>query len=271
MSVHLDLSKHGPIPKRIYVSWKRKDILDNQSPVILNGIVNLKNLNPDYKFEISDDADVEQYLKEHLGTWDYVKIKNKKIVEKLDLWRLLKIYKEGGIYVDLDRYCNISFDQIIEANTKCILPTHADVDFSQDIMISCKGNPLFKKAIELNLAARYIINPRGVFHLGPPLYMKAVTKVVFGKGRKRRPGKQIMDDYRRLLHEAAHFQTYYEHVPDDTLIYKHNDKTFKKGNGKNKEEFYASQDVTPWNLGFDTNTGILIIILLGLAILSYLY
>src|SRR5210317_1940061 len=108
-TIKLDLSKHDNIPKIIHVSWKTKNILNDKSPVILNGLVNLKKINPNYKLEISDDNDVEIYLKSRLKKWDYIKIKNKKIVEKIDLWRLLKIYNEGGIYVDIDRYCNISF------------------------------------------------------------------------------------------------------------------------------------------------------------------
>ena len=123
MSIKLDLSNLGSIPKIIHISWKNKNIIGNQSPVILNGITNLKKINPDYKLEISDDNDVENYLKSKLKKWDYFKIKNKKIVEKIDIWRLFKIYNEGGIYIDIDRYCNISFSDIIKNDTKCILPT----------------------------------------------------------------------------------------------------------------------------------------------------
>ena len=55
------------------------------------------------------------------------------------------MYYEGGIYTDIDRYCNISFDEIIGTcpPKKCILPTYLDQDFSQDLLISCKNNPIF--------------------------------------------------------------------------------------------------------------------------------
>ena len=66
MPVQLDLSTYGSIPKRIHVSWKNKAILEDESPLILNGLANLKALNPDYILEISDDKDVETYLKTHL-------------------------------------------------------------------------------------------------------------------------------------------------------------------------------------------------------------
>ena len=266
-TIKLDLSKHDPIPKIVHVSWKTKRILNNKSPVILNGLANLKKINPDYKLEISDDNDVQTYLKSKLKKWDYIKIKNKKIVEKIDLWRLIKIYDEGGIYVDIDRYCNISFNDIIKKETKCILPTHGDIDFSQDLMISCKGNPIFKKAIEHNLAARFLINPRGVFHLGPPIYMRAVTECVFGSRTKRKPGSRVMNDFRNSLQNSAHFQTYKEILPNNSLIFKYNEKTFQKGNGLSKEKFYDSQGITPWSSGHDKNT-IILLIILSIAALS---
>lgn len=265
-NIKLDLSKHNTIPKIIHVSWKTKKILNNKSPLILNGLVNLKKLNPDYKLEISDDNDVETYLKSKLRKWDYIKIKNKKIVEKIDLWRLIKIYNEGGIYVDIDRYCNISFNDIINKETKCILPTHGDIDFSQDLMISCKRNPIFKKAIEYNLAARYLINPRGVFHLGPPIYMRAVTETVFGSRTKRKPGSRVMDDFRNSLQNSVHFQTYKEILPNNSLIFNYNERTFQKGNGLSKEKFYDSQGITPWSSGHDKNTIILLIIIIIIAL-----
>lgn len=265
--VKLDLSKHGSIPKIIHISWKTKNILDNESPIVLNGLANLKKLNPDYKLEINDDEDVEKYLKNKLNKWDYIKIKNKKIVEKIDLWRLYKMYHEGGIYVDIDRYCNISFENIIKDKVKCILPTHGNVDFSQDIMISCKENPIFKKAIDYNLAKRFLINPRGVFHLGPPIYMLAVTECVFGKRVKRKPGDEIMNSFRYSLENSEHFQTYKEDLPNDSLIFKFNKDTFQTGNGKGKEAFYNSQSITPWSSGYDKNTIVLILAVISLLAL----
>ena len=268
MKVQLDLSGHDPIPKIIHVSWKSKDVLQQQSPMILNGWANLKSLNPDYKFEISDDTDVELYLKKHLKKWDYFKIKNKKIVEKVDLWRLFKMYHEGGIYVDIDRYCNIPFDQIIKEETRCILPTHEDIDFSQDLMISTRHNPLYKVAIKDNLKNRFLVNPRGVFHLGPPLYMKTVTKVVFGEKKKRRPGSAIMNAYRQALKEDPHFQTYKEELPNNSLLFKYDKKSFKKGDGMTKEEFYKSQKIVPWSKGYDKNTMLILGIITAVIIIS---
>ena len=103
MKIILDISKFQSVPKTVHLAWKNKDIWSNESPLILNGIANMKLINPDYKFQIHDDNDIDKYLLENLDEDDYKRIEGKHIVEKCDLWRLLKIYNEGGIYVDIDR------------------------------------------------------------------------------------------------------------------------------------------------------------------------
>ena len=247
MEIKLDLSQHGNIPKVIHMSWKNKNIFDNQSPVVLNGILNIKKLNPDYKLLLSDDNDVEVYLKKNLSFFDYYKIKYRKIVEKIDLWRLLKIYNEGGIYIDFDRYCNKSFDNIIKSNTKCILPTFLDFDFAQDIMISCPENPIYKKAIEYNLKERTLFPTNQIFHLGPVIFMRSVTEIVFGEIQERNPPIYKMEKYRELLNNSMFFQTYREH-PKDNLIYEYDKETFLIGNGKERKEFYEEQNVKHWSV-----------------------
>jgi hypothetical protein len=48
------------IEQNIHVTWKNKNVLEVHSTltIIKHGILKLKQLNPDYKFEISDDDDV---------------------------------------------------------------------------------------------------------------------------------------------------------------------------------------------------------------------
>jgi len=245
INITLDLSKHSSIPKKVHIAWKNKDIWDNQSPLILNGIANMKLINPEYTFEISDDSDIDTYIKNNISVEDYNLIKHKHIVEKCDLWRLLKIYIEGGIYVDIDRYCNIPFEQIITDNIKCVLPTCKDLDFSQDLMMSCKNNPIFKTSIEMNVEKRKLGS--NVYGLGAPVYMNAVTYEVFGKKYEQTPGSIIMNKFRELLNNHIHFSTYKESPQNNTIIFKYNNATFIRGNNKGKYEFYKEQNVKAWN------------------------
>ena len=190
-------------------------------------------------------------------------------MEKVDLWRLLKIYLEGGIYLDFDRYCNKSFDDIIDSETKCVLPTCRDHDFSQDIMISCKHNPLFRVAIDNNIIAR----GRGasIVAIGPGSYMHSVTEVVFGNRTGSSPGHRKMKAFRTALDNSRYFQTFREVPMNNTFIFLYDKKTFQVGDGRYKMHFYKDQNVQHHNQSsgtlLQTLWPITILIALGLVVL----
>src|SRR6056300_1250593 len=115
------------IPKIVHVTWKTKDILQSNSSLIQNGLKKLVELNPDWEVRVYDDSDIDTYLQQNLSA-DYDLIKDDHIVAKSDLWRLLKIYLEGGLYIDVDRLCNVKLSSIIDKETSWVLPTYKDSD-----------------------------------------------------------------------------------------------------------------------------------------------
>ena len=230
---------YGPIEKKIHISWKNKDILNTDFSIIKNGIKALKNLNPEYEFEISDDNDVDNYIKTHISKEDYNLIKDKYIVEKTDVWRLLKIYHEGGIYMDIDRLCNIPLSEIIKPNVKCILPMHYDIDFSQDIMVSCSNNILHKKAIELNLERRRN-GWNDVLSLAPITYFHAITKVLLGEQINRYPNIENLNKLRNIINDCIYLDTYKEDSPYNSLMYRGDPVVL------DKNELYKYCDTKHW-------------------------
>ena len=229
----------GPIEKKIHVSWKTKDILDLDFTIIKHGIRQLKELNPEYTFEISDNDDVEKFIKKHISKDDYDLIKDRNIVEKVDLWRLLKIYHEGGFYMDIDRLCNIPFKDIINSEHKCILPMHYDIDFSQDIMISSSKNIIFKVAIDLNLKRRKE-GCTDILSLGPITYFHAITKVLLGKQIPRYPSKDNLIKLRSIISNCKYLSTFRETPPYNTLVYRGSNISFDKKN------FYDHCGINHW-------------------------
>ena len=209
----------GPIEKKIHISWRTKDILDLDFTIIKHGIRQLKDLNPEYTFEISDNDDVEKFIKKHLSDNDYHLIKDRNIVEKVDLWRLLKIYHEGGFYMDIDRLCNIPLKDIINSEHKCILPMNHDIDFSQDIMMSSSKNIIFKEAIDLNLKRR-IEGCTDILSLGPITYFHAITKILLGKQIPRYPSKDNLIKLRSIISNCKYLSTFREVPPYNTLVYR---------------------------------------------------
>lgn len=232
-------SKLGSIEKKIHISWKNKDVINKNFNIIKHGILKLKLLNPDYEFKIYDDDDIEQYLKLKLSEEDYNLIKNRKIVEKTDLWRLLIIYDEGGLYQDIDRLCNIPLSSIIKPTTKCFLPTYFDVDTSQDIICTSKGNEIIKKAIEKNIERRKQ-GTTDIFYLGPITYFNTVTEIILGIELNREPEKDKIDLLRKLLNNSQYIETYREEPPYNTILYQGPPILF------DKDPLYNCYNVSHW-------------------------
>lgn len=189
---------------------------------------------------INNDEEVDLYIKNNVEKGDYDLIKNKHIVEKTDLWRLLKIYNEGGIYMDIDRFYNIPLEKIILPNIKCILPMYFDIDFSQDIMISCSKNIIYKRAIEINLERRRN-GCTDIMTLGPATYFNAVTEILLGYQLNRYPSKLHLDLLKNIINDMQYISTYIENPPYNTITY----------NGpiidNDKEIFYKSENVIHWS------------------------
>lgn len=68
------------IPKIAHVAWKTKDVVDSKSPLIVNGLRKLIDLNPDWTVTVHDDNDVDEYLKNVLNKRDYNLIDRKSVV-----------------------------------------------------------------------------------------------------------------------------------------------------------------------------------------------
>ena len=250
------ISNINSIPKVLHVSWNNKDILSSQSPLILNGLKNFETINPDWKIEISDDDDVDNYIKKHVSVKHYNLIKNKHIVQKTDLWRLLKIHNEGGLYIDIDRYVNIPMAKIINKHTKCILPICGRSDFSQDFVCGVPNFYIHKNAI--NSYLKFLELGKSVFECGPISYMHSVSESLCGYKAERRPGNKFWNDAISTINQSPDIESYIEGDSFDKILFKYDPKTFVYLNGdsqdlytefKNqKADFYNSQSIEHWNI-----------------------
>lgn len=230
------------IPKVIHITWKTKDILNSNSPLVLNGVKNLISLNPEWDVQFSDDAAVDDYIASNLSHKEYTLLKDTHIVEKTDVWRLLKLYLEGGLYIDLDRLYNVPLHDILDEKTKCVLPTFLDHGFSQDIMLSAPTNPIYLATLELILARRFQ-GAKNVYFLGPQTYMHAVTKVLMGEMIDVNPGTEVFAEIRKELTKYDFIKTEIESPPCNTLVYK---GKFIDDHERLKRDMYAEFDIMHW-------------------------
>lgn len=231
------------IPKIVHMSWKDKGVENSQSPLIVNGLRQLIDLNPDWDVQISTDMEVDSYLYEALDKEDYNLVKNIGIVPQTDIWRLLKLYNEGGAYIDIDRLCNKPLNDLVDENTKWVLPTCGDNDFSHDFMMTVPENPAILNTMKLYLDRRRQGNNHTYF-LGAVTYMHGVTLSLFGEMIDTNPGKEKFDAIRDHISKTSFIKTYKESLPSDTVIYK-GDMSWDNWESM-KRKFYADNGIKHW-------------------------
>ena len=98
------------IPKIIHQTWRNeKSIVDAYKECVKT--VKQKHPGYSYRFYNNDQCRdvVKQDFREFLDAYDSMAP-----VEKADLFRYLVVYRDGGIYLDIDCYCVANFDNLID-------------------------------------------------------------------------------------------------------------------------------------------------------------
>lgn len=203
------------IPKIVHLSWPTRKVLDSHLPMVQLGVKRFQSLNPSWTICLSEDQEVRDYLRQHCS--EYSLLENAHIVSQLDLWRLYKVYLEGGLYMDLDRLCDQTVNP--DPGIKWVLPTYLDVDFSQDIVCSEPGNPAILAAINLQLYRRRQ-GYTDIYLLGPQTYMHAITQTIFGQMIDPNPGVEVFSSMRQVIKNTPWICEYRETPPCATVLYK---------------------------------------------------
>lgn len=233
------------IPKKIYVSWKTQDIFHSTSPIIKHGLKNLGLLNSGWSLEFYDDIAIDLYLRETLDHSDYSLLENAHIVEKLDVWRLLKIYYDGGVYLDIDRLYNIPLSSLLTDSIQWVLPIHNYYDFAHDFMMSAPKNPAFELALSLYFERRHA-GHNSVYFLGPQTYMHAVSQTLFGSIINTNPGVEIFKEIHKTLKQIPFIRTYNETSLFDTIVFQRPKRFVEFDHEVEKRKLYGEFDMKHW-------------------------
>ena len=234
------------IPKKIHLSWSNKNILDSDYSLINKGAKQLELLNPNWDIEVYDDEDINRLLRDSIGIDNWNLIKDKKITEKTDLWRLIKTYKEGGLYVDIDRYIDTPLSEIMNDKTSCVLPTYKDIDFSQDFVLTCPKNPIIGQAIVNNL--KYRKQGKSLFFIAVYSYIESVSGVLGRKIIDRIDRPDYFNKVRSDISQCPYLETYRETGPDNHALFRNINNNFNIENFNNdKADLYNSSGVPHWN------------------------
>lgn len=233
------------IPKIVHFSWIDDSVLTSDHVFPRNTIQKMIELSHGWKFDLNTNKDIEQFLIDRLGKNDYNIIRDCHIVEKSDLWRLMKLYEEGGVYTDVDRLCNTSLDNVVSDGIMCVLPTCVDNDFSQDFMCSAPHNPIYLETFKLIMERRRAGHTNTYF-LGPQTYMHGVTKALFGNIIDVNAGEGVFREIRKELANHSFIMTYREDPPYHTILYRPENQKIDFDHEAMKRDFYTSSGIRHW-------------------------
>jgi inositol phosphorylceramide mannosyltransferase catalytic subunit len=164
------------IPKIIRQTFKT-----NKLPFITRWHINLfRKKNPAYQYEFYDDNRVEAFFAKEYGG-DVFKAYQKLNIgaAKADLFRYAILYKEGGIYLDIDSYINQNLDTFIQPDDTAILTLERHHNYyAQWALLYAPGHPFLKRTLDL-VVDNILLNkhPYSVHAMtGPGVYTKAVNE-----------------------------------------------------------------------------------------------
>ena len=134
-----------PIPKRIYQTWKTKNLPWGIKDVIKN----MMELNPTYTHYLYDDDEINNFVLDNYPGEIFEAYNMLNIgAARADLWRYLILYKYGGIYLDIDAAILKPLDTLIKRDDSAIITREMfEGLFNQWILIFKKGHPLLKEVI----------------------------------------------------------------------------------------------------------------------------
>jgi len=100
----------NPVPKTIYQTWFTKTL-----PTEIQKTVDAMLLrNPNYRYELSDDADMLSFIEKNYSPLVVDCFKSLTIgAAKADFWRYLMLYKNGGVYLDVDSLITGKLDDLL--------------------------------------------------------------------------------------------------------------------------------------------------------------
>jgi mannosyltransferase OCH1-like enzyme len=189
------------IPKIVHQTFPNKTLPKN----ICDNLEKLKQNNPEWKFVLYDDDDINGFILDEYGDYFlsiYQSISKNYGAARADLFRYLLIYKNGGVYLDIKSTVVLSLDEVVKRTPVYALLQWDDSvgnghenwgmhnelnevdggEFIQWCLISVPGHPFLREVIKQVIANINNYNPyvhgrgrMGVLRVtGPIAYTKSI-------------------------------------------------------------------------------------------------
>ena len=102
------------IPNVVYQTWK----ISRLSSLHALGVKRFRKLNPDYGFRFFDDHAMDDYMTGNYAGHPILDVYKAIWVPAMraDIWRYCVLFREGGIYCDIDSALSIPFRDLLSEN-----------------------------------------------------------------------------------------------------------------------------------------------------------
>lgn len=133
----------SPIPKKIHQYWEGPMPAD-----LAQALDRMRALNPDSDYRLYDKTDARGYLEAHADK-DVVRAFDltRHAAERADLFRLVLLGREGGIYVDADDLCRGSVRDFLPEGSQTVLFQEYHGALANNFIATVPENPILDWAL----------------------------------------------------------------------------------------------------------------------------
>lgn len=153
------------IPKKIHQIWIGGEVPDKFKKIMHTW----KDMHPDWEYKLWTDQDIASFVFQEPEAF----FRAENLGAKSDIWRYEILYKEGGVYIDIDFECVRPLDVLVHHH-----PFFAGIggfDYVNNAVIGSKPlHPLLKKLIKILKATPTDKFKTPWYNTGPLLFTKQV-------------------------------------------------------------------------------------------------
>ncbi|XP_074660940.1 uncharacterized protein LOC141913334 [Tubulanus polymorphus] len=214
--LQVNVSKCGPVPKRIHQTWKTENIPTSFKRHITSWV----KLHPDWEYWLWTDSIADEFIKRRFPAY-YPMYKNYgQGIHRADAIRYFILYTFGGLYADLDMEAFRPFDHLLNTHTAMIPedhPAHSVVYWGRPrpstlnaLMTSTPKHKYLRKIIEHLPRANKATSKSDVLRKTGPFMTDAVL-VAYEKSVGSESNRTVS------LCDAVYFASYSRFIPDIDL------------------------------------------------------